>query len=122
MSMCRRYSYLTGNTSMASKAGYVYSCTFYMYIMFIPHWKHTTSRPVTRTASHFIYVGNVSTSQETHLWASTDSYRYTRAFISPLRMPASEMLRRAALGRTDVSEECSPSFIRFTRIGELGIL
>jgi hypothetical protein len=30
------------------------------------------------------------------------------------------MLRRAALGRTDVSEELSASFIRVTRIGELG--
>jgi hypothetical protein len=31
------------------------------------------------------------------------------------------MLRRVALVRTDVSEEFSPSFIRVTRIGELGI-
>jgi hypothetical protein len=30
------------------------------------------------------------------------------------------MLRRAALVRTDVSEELSASFIRVTRIGELG--
>jgi hypothetical protein len=30
------------------------------------------------------------------------------------------MLRRAALVRTDVSEERSASFIRVTRIGELG--
>jgi hypothetical protein len=30
------------------------------------------------------------------------------------------MLRRAALARTDVSEELSASFIRVTRIGELG--
>jgi hypothetical protein len=30
------------------------------------------------------------------------------------------MLRRVALVRTDVSEELSPSFIRVTRIGELG--
>jgi hypothetical protein len=31
------------------------------------------------------------------------------------------MLRRMALVRTDVSEELSASFIRVTRIGELGI-
>jgi hypothetical protein len=30
------------------------------------------------------------------------------------------MLRRVALVRADVSEELSPSFIRVTRIGELG--
>jgi hypothetical protein len=33
---------------------------------------------------------------------------------------SSEMLRRVALVRTDVSEELSASFIRVTRIGELG--
>jgi hypothetical protein len=36
-------------------------------------------------------------------------------------MPSSEMLRRVAHVRTDVSEELSASFfIRVTRIGELG--
>jgi DNA-binding TFAR19-related protein (PDSD5 family) len=35
-------------------------------------------------------------------------------------MASSEMLRRVALVRTDVSEELSASFIRLTRIGELG--
>jgi hypothetical protein len=30
------------------------------------------------------------------------------------------MLRRPALVRTDVSEELSASFIRFTKIGEIG--
>jgi hypothetical protein len=35
-------------------------------------------------------------------------------------MPSSGMLRRVALVRTDVSEECSSSIIRMTRIGELG--
>jgi hypothetical protein len=35
-------------------------------------------------------------------------------------MPYSEMLRRVALVRTDVSEELRASFIRVTRIGELG--
>jgi hypothetical protein len=36
-------------------------------------------------------------------------------------MMFSGMLRRVALVRTDVSEELSASFIRVTRIGELGI-
>jgi hypothetical protein len=35
-------------------------------------------------------------------------------------MASSGMLRRAALVRTDVSEELSAPFIRVTRIGELG--
>jgi hypothetical protein len=35
-------------------------------------------------------------------------------------MAYSWMLRRVALVRTDVSEELSDSFIRVTRIGELG--
>jgi hypothetical protein len=35
-------------------------------------------------------------------------------------MASSGMLRRVALARTDVSEERSASFIRVTRIGELG--
>jgi hypothetical protein len=35
-------------------------------------------------------------------------------------MVSSGILRRVALVRTDVSEELSASFIRVTRIGELG--
>jgi hypothetical protein len=35
-------------------------------------------------------------------------------------MASSGMLRRVALVRTDISEEFSASFIRVTRIGELG--
>jgi hypothetical protein len=35
-------------------------------------------------------------------------------------MASSGMLRRVALVRTDVSEELKASFIRVTRIGELG--
>jgi hypothetical protein len=38
------------------------------------------------------------------------------------RMTSSGMLRYVALVRTDVSEELSASFIRVTRIGELGTL
>jgi hypothetical protein len=37
-------------------------------------------------------------------------------------MASSGMLRRGALVRTDVSEEFSASFIRLTRIAELGTL
>jgi hypothetical protein len=37
-------------------------------------------------------------------------------------MASPGMLRRVALVRTDVSEELSASFIRVTRIGELGTL
>jgi hypothetical protein len=37
-------------------------------------------------------------------------------------MASSGMLRRVALVRTDVSDELSASFIRVTRIGELGTL
>jgi hypothetical protein len=35
-------------------------------------------------------------------------------------MASSGMLRRVALVRTDVSEELTASFIKVTRIGELG--
>jgi hypothetical protein len=35
-------------------------------------------------------------------------------------MASSEMLRRVDLVKTDVSEELNASFIRFTRISELG--
>jgi hypothetical protein len=37
-------------------------------------------------------------------------------------MASSGMLRRVAFVRTDVSEELSASFIRVTRIGELGTM
>jgi hypothetical protein len=37
-------------------------------------------------------------------------------------MPSSGMLRRVALVRTDVSDDVSASFIRVTRISELGTM
>jgi hypothetical protein len=37
-------------------------------------------------------------------------------------MATSEMLRRVALVRTDILEELCASFLRVTRIGELGIM
>jgi hypothetical protein len=40
----------------------------------------------------------------------------------PTQMASSGMLRRVALVRTDISEELSASFIRVTRIVELGTL
>jgi hypothetical protein len=40
--------------------------------------------------------------------------------ISQRRMASSGILRRVALVRTEVSEELSTSFIRVTRIGEIG--
>jgi hypothetical protein len=40
--------------------------------------------------------------------------------MKPRRMASSEMLRRVAHEITDVSEEHSASFIRMTRISELG--
>jgi hypothetical protein len=44
--------------------------------------------------------------------------RFSRQWL--WRMVSSGMLRRVALVRTDVPEELSASFIRVTRIGELG--
>jgi hypothetical protein len=45
---------------------------------------------------------------------------YATGGIFSRRMVSSGMLRRVALVRTDVSKEPGPSFIRVTRIGELG--
>jgi hypothetical protein len=42
-----------------------------------------------------------------------------QTIYSQRRMASSGMLRRVAVGRTDVSEELSTSFIMVTRIGEL---
>jgi hypothetical protein len=44
------------------------------------------------------------------------------SYLSDRRVASSGMLRRVALVRTDVSEELRASFIRVTRIGELGTI
>jgi hypothetical protein len=45
---------------------------------------------------------------------------YLENLLHPWRMVSSGLLRRVALVRTDVSEEPGASFIRVTKIGELG--
>jgi hypothetical protein len=47
-------------------------------------------------------------------------YSVVPKYFVPRRMASSGLLRRVALVRTDVSDELSASFIRVTRIGELG--
>jgi hypothetical protein len=71
--ICRLCSYLTGNTRLQGLLQRnLYS--FYMYMMFVPHRKHTPSRPVTEKSLPFLYVDDFRTSQETHLWVFTASY------------------------------------------------
>jgi hypothetical protein len=48
----------------------------------------------------------------------TNNLRFSRRWL--WRMSSSGMLRRVALVRTDISEELSSSFIKVTRVGELG--
>jgi hypothetical protein len=76
------------------------------------------SRPFNEDSFTSVYVDNVRTSQETHLWLSTACDG--NSFIFLLRMVSSGLLRRVALVRTDVSEETGASFIRMTKVGELG--
>jgi hypothetical protein len=64
-----------------------------------------------RNVSHMLTIASVI----------AQTREYTRGKIClTRRMVSSGMLRRVALIKTDVSEEPRPSFIRVTRIGELG--
>jgi hypothetical protein len=42
--------------------------------------------------------------------------------VVTMKNASSMMLHRVALVRTDILEECVPSIIRMTRIGELGVM
>jgi hypothetical protein len=53
-------------------------------------------------------------------WSVVDRNKRPENNSMKWRMASSGMLRRVALVETDVSEEFSASFIRVTRIGELG--
>jgi hypothetical protein len=72
------------------------------------------------------YKTPVRTSKETHYVSTTEisrlmimwDLRFSRRWL--WRMWSSGMLRRVDLVRTDVSQELSPSFIRVTRICEIG--
>jgi hypothetical protein len=55
-------------------------------------------------------------------WRLVNTFNSAFQSYTERRMVSSGMLRRVALVRTDVSEELSSSFIRVTRIGELGTL
>jgi hypothetical protein len=64
------------------------------------------------TPRHFVQGSNISL--ECKIWV------FSRRRL--WRMVSSGMLRRVALVRTDVLEELSASFIRVTRIGDLGTI
>jgi hypothetical protein len=51
--------------------------------MLIPHKKYTyfPPRPVSGIALLFIYIYDIPTSQEAHVWASTACYRYIFTFL-----------------------------------------
>jgi hypothetical protein len=63
---------------------------------------------------YFSYIWNLKQAKTCKIWGFHGG-DYEEWFTS-------RMLRRVALVRTDVSEEPSDSFIRVTRIGELGAL
>jgi hypothetical protein len=73
-------------------------------------------------ASQYWYVCNCVLNDAKSNWGYTANLLNRRAtvYIIIRRMLSSGMLRRVVLVRTDVSEEPSASFIRVTRIGELG--
>jgi hypothetical protein len=53
-------------------------------------------------------------------WHGLNTKHCFERTVPLLRMASSGMLRRVSIVITDVSEELSASFIRVTRIGELG--
>jgi hypothetical protein len=80
-----------------------------MYMMFVPHRKHMYRHPLPPKGIDLPTV--FTNTAETVLYVC-DTIQRGKA--------SSGMLRRAALVKTDVSGERSASFIRVTKIGELG--
>jgi hypothetical protein len=68
----------------------------------------------------FTWHMNCQSLSQTAAFCGFRNRSYIAYYITLSRMASSGMLRRVALVRTDVSEELSASFIRVTRIGELG--
>jgi hypothetical protein len=76
-----------------------YLSSFYMYMMFVLHRKHTYGPPryVTGAAFLFLYVDDICTSQEIHLRPATACYRESFAFLWVDKVRTSqETYRRAA--------------------------
>jgi hypothetical protein len=59
--------------------------------MFVPHMKHAywSPRPVTGIALLYLFVDEIRTSQEAHLWASTACYgeSFTFLYVDVIRTP-----------------------------------
>jgi hypothetical protein len=57
---------------------------FYAWMMFVTHSKHAYGppRPVNGNNFTFLYVDDVRTSLETHLWASTACYTDSSTFYT----------------------------------------
>jgi hypothetical protein len=61
---------------------------FYMYMMFVPHGKHSYGPPRSMTAiSLRLYVHEVRTTGETRLWGSTVCYcdSFTLLYVDDVR-------------------------------------
>jgi hypothetical protein len=79
---CRCCSYLTGNTYGPPRP--IMAIALLFYIMFLPHRKHTYGPPwpVTGIALLlYVLVDDVHTSKETHLWSYTGCYRHSFTFL-----------------------------------------
>jgi hypothetical protein len=74
------------------------------------------------TENHWVSGLHVSQSLGKQCYIKCQIWGFHRGHYEKCRMASSGMLRRVALVRTDVSEELSASFIRVTRIGELGAM